>query len=156
MKKIMFNDLFGLTDAVLNVTKTVTRRICDKPPYKVGEVVAIAQRYEDIICGARFYYHEIVELQKHAGYKNKMFVEVDLMPHHIEILDVRVELLQDIYKDGKLIYNKPSLAEIGKHADESKNAFYPEYRRVVNTQKYKVDLSDSMFELKNNLLHNMG
>ena len=34
MKKIMFNDLFGLTDAVLNVTKTVTRRICDKPPYK--------------------------------------------------------------------------------------------------------------------------
>lgn len=67
-----------------------------------------------------------------------------------------VELLQDIYKDGKLIYNKPSLAEIGKHADESKNAFYPEYRRVVNTQNYKVDLSDSMFELKNNLLHNMG
>jgi len=96
MKKIMFNDFCGLTDAVLNETKTVTRRICDKPPYKVGEVVAIAQRYEDIICGARFYYHEIVELQKHAGYKNKMFVEVDLMPHHIEILDVRKERLQDI------------------------------------------------------------
>lgn len=139
MKKIMFNDRFGLTDAVLKGRKTVTRRIITPQPdnircmnekivmsaqeyeiknkpftpepsvcwlthnnkyiapqYKVGEIVAISQSYEDIICGARFDNHEIKELEKSAGYTNKMFIKAQLMPHKIEILDVRVERLQDI------------------------------------------------------------
>lgn len=77
MKKIMFNDRYGLTDAVLKRQKTMTRRIIKgdfedikayhanggwhfiadtkdgdsielKPAYEIGEQVAIAQRYEDI------------------------------------------------------------------------------------------------------------
>lgn len=64
-KKIMFNDKFGLTKAVLEGRKTLTRRICQEqvwahsdiinaengifhfeiPKYKVGEVVAVAQSY---------------------------------------------------------------------------------------------------------------
>ena len=31
-----------------------------------------------------------------AGWRNKMFVRADLMPHHIRITNVRVEQLQDI------------------------------------------------------------
>lgn len=34
MKKIMFNDTFGLTQAVLDGRKTMTRRWIHKPPYK--------------------------------------------------------------------------------------------------------------------------
>ena len=65
MKKILFNDKFGLTKAVLEGRKTQTRRICQEqvwahsdiinaengifhfeiPKYKVGEVVAVAQSY---------------------------------------------------------------------------------------------------------------
>lgn len=65
MKKIMFNDKYGLTQAVLEGRKTQTRRICkeqiwahsdivsaengiyhfESPKYKVGEVVAVAQSY---------------------------------------------------------------------------------------------------------------
>lgn len=73
MKKIMFNDKYGLTQAVLNGRKTITRRIAipatekeitlcninkdwyeDEesnvyiPKYQVGEVVAIAQSYMDV------------------------------------------------------------------------------------------------------------
>ena len=69
MKKIMFNDKYGLTQAVLEGRKTMTRRICkdqqwsksdilalnyDKltlmtpPNYLINEVVAIAQSYKDI------------------------------------------------------------------------------------------------------------
>ncbi len=72
MKKIMFDDKFGLTDAVLQGRKTMTRRIIadkdeidamiyaqgsvekkmeyllSKSRYKVGEVVAVAQAYKDI------------------------------------------------------------------------------------------------------------
>lgn len=104
MKKIMFNDKFLLTQAVLNGTKTMTRRVIKKEipignwqetekmlRYKVGEVVAIAQCYLDI-KKPQFdkFGHDVV------GNTNKMFVRADLMPHHIKITDVRVERLQDI------------------------------------------------------------
>ena len=62
------------------------------------------------------------------------------------------ELMVDVFKDGKLVYNKPTLEEIGKYCDKSKSEFFPEYRRVVNTQEYKVDLSENMWNLKHKLL----
>ena len=128
MKKIMFNDRFGLTDAVLEGRKTVTRRIVtdeiygesyidDNPPrideihrpttnskyikshlskYQVGEVIAIAQKYQDIINYSHYNDKEIESISKSAGWSNKMFVLSYLMPNQIEILDVRVERLQDI------------------------------------------------------------
>lgn len=130
----MFNDKYGLTQAVLDGRKTMTRRIfyipdklvpyldiydifdivddCiiwkDKsdnirmtfePKYKVGEVVAIAQSYKDIGYNGEYswvqdgiHYHR----DRAAGWANKMFVKVNLMPHHIEITDIKVERLQDI------------------------------------------------------------
>lgn len=115
MKKIMFNDKYGLTDAVLSGKKTVTRRIMKRqpdpddiaymepkdypcqPPYKVGEIVAVAQRYQDI-----FDYSNCVnpyaweDDDKPSGWTNKMFVRADLMPHQIRITSVRPERLQDI------------------------------------------------------------
>ena len=62
------------------------------------------------------------------------------------------ELMVDIFKDGELVYNMPSLKEIGEYCDKSKGEFFPEYRRVTNTQEYKVDLSDNMWKLKHKLL----
>ena len=77
MKKIMFNDKYGLTKSVLSGTKTMTRRLANKLfnnfddakfdgnnvllsnegekdclitqlPYSIGETIAIAQRYFDL------------------------------------------------------------------------------------------------------------
>lgn len=149
MKKIMFNDDYSLTQAVLEGWKTMTRRICkydrpdetydivfpvfepsdydndgnivsplnyafgwknDKgdftgwniPKYKVGEVVAIAQSYESLGMnpeialndkdGIGFY----TKTKFAPGWKNKMFVRADLMPHHIRITNIKIERLQDI------------------------------------------------------------
>lgn len=135
MKKIMFNDKYGLTQAVLDGRKTQLRRLassflpdavrigyarfeiangrelrcwtkgnsCIKfnLPYKVGEVVAVAQSYRD--CGGVNEYGvpmwEIISQRvggTNAGWDNKMFVRGDLMPHKIRINDVRVERLQNI------------------------------------------------------------
>lgn len=51
MKKIMFNDKFGLTEAVLNVKKTMTRRICkyDRPNenYEIVFPVFGPNEYDD-------------------------------------------------------------------------------------------------------------
>ena len=109
MKKIMFSDKFCLTQAVLSGIKTMTRRVLrdNVPlgnweetakclPYKVGEVVAIAQNYKEVYPNADF---EMVDgnfMTESAGWTNKMFVKVDLMPHHIRITDIKVERLHDI------------------------------------------------------------
>jgi hypothetical protein len=104
MKKIMFNDKYCLTQAVLNGTKTMTRRLLKDGtplgnweetekhlPYKVGEIVAIAQSYNAIGTPQYDKFGRDV-----AGNTNKMFIRTDLMKHHIRITDVKVERLQDI------------------------------------------------------------
>lgn len=145
----MFNDECGLTQAVLDGRKTMTRRGCkyDKPnetydivfpvfepndydndgnitsplnyafgwkngkgdftgwnipKYKVGEAVAVAQCYKSLGMnpeialddkdGIGFY----TKTKFAPGWKNKMFVRADLMPHHIRITDIKVERLQNI------------------------------------------------------------
>ena len=123
MKKIMFNDKYGLTQAVLEGRKTMTRRVVTgvqldyirkgmpgmavvESRFKVDEVVAVAQSYGDILrnmtsidyTDERF--NPILSkgphLESEAGWTNKMFVRADLMPFQIRITNVRVERLQDI------------------------------------------------------------
>lgn len=126
MKKIMFNDKYGLTQAVLDGSKTMTRRIIHaenipddpeygyapnidaccvfseddvvaKSQYNLCEVVAIAQAYKDIYEKRGFDMHDpFTFVGDSAGWTNKMFVKADLMPHHIKITSIRVEHLQDI------------------------------------------------------------
>lgn len=118
MKKIMFNDKYGLTQAVLEGRKTMTRRLVPnsalwsyptdtdlrvdmcKAPYKVGEVIAIAQSYKSIFEKSLNYalprYHWLDDHIDEKGYANKMFVKAGEMPHHIKITDIKVERLQDI------------------------------------------------------------
>lgn len=134
MKKIMFNDKYGLTQAVLEGRKTQTRRIAytagrlrditvrqdlegvnkgkaclfddgillAKSAYKLGETIAIAQKYEDLrkddefyrLCGKNGMPLERIKYEK--GCSNKMFVKADLMPHRIRITNISIERLQDI------------------------------------------------------------
>ena len=124
----MFNDRFLLTQAVLGGTKTMTRRTLKKDipagdwqeaermlPYKAGEVVAIAQRYADIpwncFPNAPF---SLDAYSEHAGYRNKMFVSADLMPHHIRITGVRIERLQDI-SDEDILCEGVYKSSVGKN-----------------------------------------
>ena len=112
MKKIMFSDAFCLTQAVLDGTKTMTRRVLKKDiplgnweetkkhlPYKVGEVVAIAQCYKELYPNADFEMVGNGFMTESAGWNNKMFVRANLMKRHIRITDVKVEQLQDISDD---------------------------------------------------------
>lgn len=124
MKKIMFDDKYDLTKAVLEGRKTMTRRVIPvdetkgglvpvsfwdgkwcgshgrplkRQPYKVGEVVAVAQSYH-ALNKAGFVAPEWCEhtCEDSPGYSNKMFVRADLMPYQIRITGVWVERLQDI------------------------------------------------------------
>lgn len=121
----MFSDKYCLTQAVLDGKKTMTRRVLrdNVPlgnweetkkhlPYKVGEIIAIAQSYKSI-ADERDDAETALDLYKigdnfltmdemGAGWTNKMFVRADLMSHHIKITDVKVERLQDISDDDIL------------------------------------------------------
>ena len=145
MKKLMFNDKYCLTQAVLNGTKTMTRRLLKDGtplgnweetakhlPYKVGEVVAIAQSYNDIdlhdIIGYKDYgqnMYEPIYAEHSAGWNNKMFVKPEIMPRHIRITDVKVERLQDISDDDALkegvwqFYDNKKLFYISKNTGEA-------------------------------------
>ena len=157
MKKIMFNDAYGLTQATIEGYKKNTRRneftkaeqtrltnlvnagyrlviqddcvkvyaedatlLFSKPTrYKVGEIVAVAQRYaeiEDLAMLQRNPFHESYfeeeDIADEPGWRNKMFVKAKLMPHRIRITGIRAERLQDIsdedcIKEGILEDNFP-------------------------------------------------
>jgi hypothetical protein len=114
----MFNDKYGLTQAVLEGHKTMTRRfVLDGTPlgswketvkrayYQIGEEIAIAQRYKDAGVEPSTIVKMIDEGQnmftpvpafESPGWKNKMFVKAEYMPHRIRITDIKVERLQDI------------------------------------------------------------
>lgn len=69
------------------------------PKYKVGEVVAVAQAYKDIEKeinrdGLPLLLKD--STLKSPGYRNKMFVLAEDMPHQIRITNVLVERMQDI------------------------------------------------------------
>ena len=132
MKKIMFSDAFCLTQAVLNGSKTMTRRVlrdnvplgnreetAKHLPYKVGDIVAIAQSYKEVYPNADFEMIGDKFMTESAGWTNKMFVRADLMPHHIRITDVKMERLRDISEEDCLkegIVFIESLSIIGEDA----------------------------------------
>lgn len=72
------------------------------PKYKVGEVVAIAQCYKSLGMNPEIALHDkdgigfYTKTKFAPGWKNKLFVRADFMPHHIRITDIKVERLQDI------------------------------------------------------------
>lgn len=111
MKKGLFNKIFGLQTAVIEGRKTMTRRMCknqinpsiEEAKWKIGEVIAVAQSYEDMANEggdilANMLQDETTFKKEYcgAGWNNAMFVKADLMPHRIKITNVRIERLQDI------------------------------------------------------------
>lgn len=129
MKKIMFSDKYGLTQAVLSGRKTMTRRIIPRDFFTLqwdekGDTLWCEDDMGDFIDVRKTRYAQykvgevvaIAQSYKDAGYSekevfagcpfsragwnNKLFIKSDLMPCHIRITCVKVERLQDIsYED---------------------------------------------------------
>lgn len=159
----MFNDRYGLTEAVLAGRKTMMRQeefryeeelffagaddvytdtgVRLKVRYKVGEVVTIAQSYQDIEMEhpdsdyfleqiAKAHHVDVDAVVKLPGWRNKMFAKVDFMPHRIRITDVHVERLQDISDEDCL----------------KEGLFFQEYTK--NHKKRRHYGFDGFFDLK--------
>lgn len=55
-------------------------------------------------------------------------------------------------KNGKLVKPLPTLQQSIAYAKEELNSFCDEYKRLDNPHVYKVDLSDKLYTIKNNLI----
>ena len=66
------------------------------------------------------------------------------------------EILVPIFKNGQCVYNSPSVMEIQKHCKEQLETMWEESRRLVNPQEVFVDLSDKLYEMKKELLNEVG
>lgn len=89
------NTYFGIKD------KISSEYYCDTitSPYKVGEVVAIAQSYLDLSLAEVSQWKSNgnkTTINSLAGWTNKLFVKAELMPHHIRITNIEIEKLQGI------------------------------------------------------------
>ncbi len=63
------------------------------------------------------------------------------------------ELHVTVFKNGRQVYKSPSLGEIKDYAAGELSKFWCEYKRVLNPHIYKVDISDKLYELKQNFLN---
>ena len=64
------------------------------------------------------------------------------------------ELQVKVFENGKRVYDSPSLQEIQQHCQDDLDTFWDQYKRLLNPHRYKVDLSDSLWMLKNSMLQN--
>lgn len=58
-----------------------------------------------------------------------------------------------IFKNGKQVYAFPTISEVADYAKKSREEFWEEYMRLVNPHVYKVDLSEKLYNLKQELVH---
>lgn len=61
-------------------------------------------------------------------------------------------LLQDIFVDGKLVYDLPDLEHIKNYANACLDSLWDEYKRDLNPQKYPVDLSTDCWNHKMSII----
>jgi len=153
IKKMMFNDKYGLEQAVLNGTKTMTRRLAKRiycedenqylcwtgefanPKYHVDDVVGIAQPYKNLNIGADTMIETVKTVDgkkkkgwypacQTPGWNNKMFVQGQLMEHFIKITDCKIERLHDISDEDCL----------------KEGIFIDEERKVIDNNIYAFDM----------------
>lgn len=71
------------------------------------------------------------------------------------LTNYNVRPLQElIFDNGKLVYNSPDLITIADNTKKELNTLWDEVKRIKNPHKYYVDLSQKLWDLKNELLEN--
>lgn len=63
-----------------------------------------------------------------------------------------VEMQKTIFKDGKLVYQKPAYDEICSYCRQQVDTLWDEIKRFENPHNYYVDLSKKLWSTKNQLL----
>ena len=66
------------------------------------------------------------------------------------------ELQKPVFEKGRLVYDRPALDEIKAYAAAQLETLWDEIKRFDNPHNYYVDLSQKLWDLKNELLRAGG
>ncbi len=86
--------------------------------------------------------HDLEIFDPHATWKKKVVYDFNAQ-----------ELLVPIFKNGKRVYDCPTLQEVQKYCHEQVDKLWDEVKRFDNPHSYYVDLSDKLWNIQNDLLH---
>lgn len=64
-------------------------------------------------------------------------------------------LLIDIFRDGELVYDLPSLEEIKEYSRQQYDQLWDEYKRILNPQPYPVDLAQDVWDNKMKIIDDL-
>lgn len=113
--------------------KKVYRFYDKKTGYALGDVVALAD--------------EIIPLDHYTLISpTEEWKTTDLKDYHVKELQV------PIFKQGKLVYDVPTVMESAEYCAEEFAKLYPEVKRDIKPHGYYVDLSRKLLDLKKQLL----
>lgn len=111
-------------------------RVYDKEGKAVADYLTVKGEVIDTSAPVRY-----VDPLKY--WKNRCFEECTFKPLH-----------QQIFMDGKLVYDLPKLDEIRSYVrHQLDNEIWQEEQRFENSHPHYLDMSPAMFELKMGLLH---
>lgn len=114
--------------------KKVYRFHCKDTNYALADVIMLADEEEPT--------GEYEIFDEHNTWKRKK-----LNNYYVK------ELQEKIFENGKLVYKKPTLKEIAKYEKEQLATLWEEITRLKNPQKYYVDLSQKLYDLKARMLN---
>lgn len=62
------------------------------------------------------------------------------------------ELLTPLFIDGRQVYECPDVHALREYNRQEMETFWEEYKRMLNPQVYKVDISDKLYDLRQRLI----
>ena len=63
------------------------------------------------------------------------------------------KMLVPFVKDGKTVYEKPTLAQIRAHREAEEQTIWEQHLRLIFPTLFKVDWSQKLWTLRNDMLH---
>ncbi len=125
-----------LSDTVEKITNPgikTTYRIYDRERMAVADLICLKDEFFDTSKPLTIFHPQ-------ETWKKTTFTEYSMR-----------NLMTEIFVDGKQVYVSPSLREIADYSRLVQSEFWEEYRRLVNPHTYKVDLSEKLYNLKQEL-----
>lgn len=114
--------------------KKVYRFYCKDTGFALADLVTLAdEEVSDV---------EYDLFDEHNTWKKKHLVNYTVKP-----------LQKQIFKNGELVYKTPELKEIASYCKEQLGTLWEEVKRLRNPQKYYVDISQKLYDLKMKMLN---
>ena len=167
--------------AAINSWGVGTKLITSSDSPALGGVYKLAASYKENTIIPKIKLSEDPEKISNPGYKKVVRIynennkaQADLIMIHDEVIDESnpltifhptytwksktfdnykiKELHKPLFINGECKYNKKSVMEIRKYVQSELDTLWEEYKRILNPQTYKVDLSKKLWDLKSKMI----